>query len=557
MSECYEKMVDAYFEKPSRLRTWSDFDIKTTYTPEDVSHLNYKKDIADPGKYPYTRGIHEDMYRGKYWTRREVCGYGSPADTNERFKYLVEHGQAGLDVIFDIPTMTGIDADHPRVEDDVGIQGTSLPTLKDMELLMEGIPLDRVSASLVITSYAAPVILAQYIALAQNQNIDISKLRGTIQNDPLHHRFCGYPPSMSPLELSLKMAVDIIEYCTKNMLMWYPMNINAYDLRENGINAPQEIGFSFAMAITYIEGALRRGLAIDEFAPRLAFYCSSHIDFFEEIAKLRAARRLWAKMMKERFKAKDPRSLKFRFGVHTAGCSLVPQQPLNNIIRVAYEALAAVLAGVQSLHCCSYDEPIGLPTETAHQIALRTQQILAYETGVANTTDPLGGSYYLEYLTDKIVDEAEKILDEIEGRGGMFKAIQSGWVTAEIEKAAYKYQKEIKDRERLVVGMNTFQIPPEEETAVEVHRVSHESVKEQIENLKILKKNRDNAKVKKSLDAMRRAAEKGEKENLIPPIIEAVKTYASIGEIIGTVREVYGLSYDPLGVIQSGIAHFA
>lgn len=548
-NEPYEKMMDAYFEKPARLRTWSNFDVKTTYTPDDISHLDYKKDTGDPGEYPHTRGIHEDMYRGKYWTRREVCGYGSPADTNRRFKYLVEQGQAGLDVIFDIPTMTGLDADHPRVEDDVGIQGTSLPTLRDMQIMMEGIPLDKISMSLVITSYAAPVILAQYIALAQKQNIDLSKLRGTIQNDPLHHLFCGYPPSMVPLELSLKTAVDIIEYSTRNLPLWYPMNINAYDMRENGINAPQEIGFSFAMAMTYIEGALRRGLEIDEFAPRLAFYCSSHIDFFEEIAKLRAARRLWAKIMKERFKAKDPRSLKFRFGVHTAGCSLVPQQALNNIVRVAYEALAAVLAGVQSLHCCSYDEPVGLPTEAAHQIALRTQQILAYETGVANTTDPLGGSYYLEHLTDKIECETKKVLEEIENKGGMFEAIRTGWVTDEIEKAAYEYQKEVKNKERLIVGMNIFQIPPEEDAPVEVHRISRESVKQQIENLKKLKKDRDNKKVKKSLDALRRAAEKGEKQNLIPPVIEAVKTYASMGEIIGTVREAYGLSYDPLETI--------
>ena len=392
MEDKFKKLTESYAEGAKSEETWSRIPIKTVYTPKDIEDLDYDTSIGDPGEYPFTRGIHPEMFKGRFWTRRELCGYGTPTDTNKRLKYLAGEGQGGLNFINDLPTALGIDPDHPQAIGDIGVAGVPLASLKDMELLMDGIPMEDISTSIVVSTCSAPVVLAEYVALAQNKGLDISKMRGTIQNEPLKGRYCGYGPSTNHIDLCLKTSVDIIEYCTGNMPLWYTMNVNLYDLRENGIDAAQEIAFGFSMAIGYIEEALSRGLVIDDFAPRIAFYCSAHIDFLEEIAKLRAARKLWAKIMKERFGATDPRSLKFKFGVHTAGCSLVPQQPLNNIVRVAYEALAAVLAGAQSLHCCSYDEPIALPSEESHRIALRTQQIVAYEMSVASVADPLGGS---------------------------------------------------------------------------------------------------------------------------------------------------------------------
>ncbi|MBW2220838.1 MAG: methylmalonyl-CoA mutase, partial [Deltaproteobacteria bacterium] len=375
-------------------------------------------------------------------------------------------------------------------------------------------------------------------------------MRGTIQNEPLKGRYCGYGPSTNHIDLCLKTSVDVIEYCTENMPLWYTINVNLYDLRENGIGAAQEIAFGFSMAIGYIEEALSRGLQIDDFAPRIAFYCSAHIDFLEEIAKLRAARKLWAKIMKERFGATDPRSLKFKFGVHTAGCSLVPQQPLNNIIRVAYEALAAVLAGAQSLHCCSYDEPIALPSEKSQRIALRTQQIVAYEMSVASVADPLGGSYYIESLTDTIEEEAVKIIDQIDAMGGITAAIKTKWLDREIEEASHRFQKEVEEKKRIMVGVNECTITPEEDEEVKVHRIPMETANTQIEAIRQLKKNRNNQKVREKLKRLRDAA--GEKkENLIPYMIDSLKAYATLGEIMGTVREAYGYAYDPLHAIAS------
>jgi methylmalonyl-CoA mutase N-terminal domain/subunit len=392
--------------------------------------------------------------------------------------------------------------------------------------------------------------LAQYIITAEKQGVDKANLRGTMQNDPLHARYCGYRPN-NPIDLSVRTSTDIIEYCTRHMPLWITGNVNMYDWREMGINAPQEIAFGFSVAMAYIEDVLKRGLDIDEFAPRRGFYCSAHIDFFEEIAKLRAARRMWARIMKERYGAKESRSLLFRFGVHTAGCSLFPQQPLNNIIRVAFEALAAVLGGVQSLHCCSYDEPISLPTEESHRIAIRTQQILAYETGVANATDPLGGSYYVENLTNKIEEAATEILEEIEKLGGALECMKSGWFDAEVEKAALKYQREIEAEERTIVGVNAFTIDREKETPGGVHRVAPASQRLQVEKVRELKQNRDNQKMRAALERLRQEAEKGERVNLMPAILEAVSLYATRGEIMGTIRQVYGYDYDPLGVIES------
>jgi methylmalonyl-CoA mutase N-terminal domain/subunit len=540
-------VMDAYREKPSGLKTWSGLKLKDWYGPEDVSIMDYGKEIGNPGDFPYTRGIHQDMFRGRYWTRREVTGYGTPEETNQRLKYLIKEGSGGLNVIPDNPSIMGIDSDHPRAKGEVGVQGVPMCTRNDMELLMEDIPLENISMSLIVSSTQTPVALSQYIALAEDRGLRPSDLAGTTQNDPIHCRYAGFANS-SPIDLALKTGVDVIEYCTLNMPRWYPINVNMYDLREQGINAAQELAFGFSMAMLYIQGVLDRGLDIDSFAPRFAFYCSAHIDFFEEIAKLRAARRIWAKIMKERFGAKNPNSLKFKFGIHTAGCSLVPQQPMNNIIRVAYEAMAAVLAGVQSLHCCSYDEPIALPTEESVKLAIRTQQILAYETGVALVADPLGGSFFIESLTEEIEQQATVIMEKIETQGGMKKALQSGWIDAQIDEGALKYQREVESGERIVVGLNKFR--NDEETLVgKVHRISPDSEEKQILRLKKLRQSRDEKKVKDALTKLKLRAEAGEKENLIPAMIEASHRDATIAEILGTVRVVMGEPYDPLGVL--------
>lgn len=544
-----DKIKEAYKERAKTALTLSNIPIKTIYNPDDIKGIDYNRDIADSGEYPFTRGIHSDMFRGRYWTRREVCGFGTPAQTNQRLLQQIEEGVSGLNVIVDMPTRFGVDVEHPLAEGEVGAAGVPLTSLKDMEDLTRGISIGDVSFSLISSSCVAPIVLSQYIVVAQRWGQEISKIRGTIQSDTLSTRYCGMGEATPP-DLALKISADVIEYCTKNMPLWNPINVNMYDLRETGISAPQELAFGFANAIAYIEEVLDRGLNIDDFAPRFAFYCSAHIDFFEEIAKLRAARRIWAKIMRERFHAKNPKSWRFRFGVHTAGCSLVTQQPLNNIVRVAYEALAAVLAGVQSLHCCSYDEPIAIPHESTQRIALATQQIIAYETGAASTVDPLGGSYYIEALTDKIEEEATKILNKIDDMGGTKGAMKKKWFSGEIEKEALRYQREIEERERIVVGVNEFQIS-EEEIPSERHKYSYEAEKTHIDNVRKLRKDRDNTKVHENINRLREEALKGKRHNLIPAIIEAVKAYATTDEIIGTIRESFGYSYDPFEIQKS------
>ena len=546
-----DKLEQAYREKPKRPSTWSGLPLQEFYGPPDVAGVDYGQDVGDPGDYPLTRGIHKDMYRGRYWTRREVSGFGLPEESNRRLRFHMEEGASGLSVIFDLPVQMGLDADHPKARGEVGVQGAPINTFRDMDTLLQDIPLDKITMSFdESVSLCCAVTLAQYVAVAQKQGVDPSNLRGTIQNDSLHIRYCGFGIS-TPVDLSVKMSVDIIEYCTRHMPLWNTININLYDLRETGINAPQEIAFGLSMASSYIEETLRRGLSVDDFAPRMAFYCSSHVDFFEEIAKLRAARKIWAKIMKERFGAEDPRSWRFRFGVHTAGCSLVPQQPLNNAIRIAYQALAAVLGGAQSLHCCSYDEPICLPTENSNILALRTQQILAFETGVANVADPLGGSYYIESLTQQLEEEAQRILDEIDGMGGAIAASRNAWFDREIDKAALTYQQQVESGEKTVVGVNAFVQPPETETPGGVLRVASETEEEMVRRLRELKQTRDQTRLRKTIDELRRHAEMGEKENLIPFVLDAVKADASMAETIGTIRQAYGMSYDPLEVVQS------
>ena len=542
-----EGSAESYRGRASDLKTWSGLQLENFYRPADIAAIRYETEIADPGEFPFTRGIHRDMYRGRYWTQREVTGFGTPEETNARLKFLLGQGASGLNVIPDNPSILGLDSDHPRAEGEVGLQGVPMCTIEDMERLLDGIPVERVSMSLIASSTQTPVALAQYIAVARSRGLKPADLAGTTQNDPIHCRWAGFRIS-SPVRLALKTAVDVIEYCTRNMPRWYPINVNLYDLREQGIGAAQEIAFGFALADMYIQAALERGLSIDDFAPRFAFYCSAHIDFFEEIAKLRAARRLWAKRLRDRYGAKNPESLKFRFGVHTAGCSLVAREPLNNIVRVAYEAMAAVLAGVQSLHCCSYDEPIALPTEASVRLALRTQQILAYETGVARVADPLGGSYFIESLTRRIEEEILSILGEIEARGGMARALETGWIDVQIEEAALRVQREIEGGQRVVVGLNRFE-GTEDAAQPRAHRVRPESQQRQIERVRQFKARRDEGKVKARLRELRSRAESGEKENLIPAMIEAAAEQATLAEILGTVRIAMGEPYDPLGTL--------
>jgi methylmalonyl-CoA mutase N-terminal domain/subunit len=543
----WDDYLNAYYEKPRSARTWSGFDVSEIYTPRDRVGKEYDNTITDAGQYPFTRGIHPNMFRGRYWTRREVIGIGSPADTHERVKLLTDHGGSGLNTIADVTYEMGLDADHPWAMNEVGLTGVNISHIKDMETLTEGIPLDKVSWSLITASTVASVTMAQYVAVAQNRGHDIRGLRGSVQNDPIHFRYCGFRPAC-PLDLSIRLGCDVMEYCTRNMPKWYYTTVNLYDLREQGITAPQEVAFGFGIAMIYIDELIRRGLSIDEFGPRFTFYVSCHIDLFEEVAKIRAARRLWARLMKEKYGAKDPRSMQFRFAVHTAGCSLVPQQPLNNIVRISYEALAAVLAGVQSLHCCSYDEPICLPTEKGHLQALRTQQILAYETGVCNVADPLGGSYYVEELTDKIEEETIKIMKRVEDVGGMKEAIRTEWLDREFEKEAIKRQKEIDERERLVVGVNVFTADPETQTPLGVQRIPSESARTQIEETRELKQTRNTTRLKDCMNRLREDAEEG--RNVLPAMIEATKAFATTGELMGTVRMAMGHSYDPMGILE-------
>jgi len=544
----WEDYIKTYYEKPTSFKSWSGYDLKEIYTPTDRRHENYEREVGDAGTYPFTRGIHADMFRGRLWTKREVVGIGSPADTHERLKYLFEHGGSGLNTIADVTYELGLDADHPWAVDEVGLTGVNITSIKDMETLTRNIPLDKVSWSLITASTAAPVTMAKYVAVAEDRGYDPAILRGTIQNDPVHLRYCGFRPAC-PLDLSIKLGSDVMEFCTRKMPKWYHTTVNMYDLREQGITAPQEVAFGFGIAMCYIDELIRRGLCIDEFAPRFAFYVSCHMDIFEEVAKIRAARRMWAKLLKEKYGAKEARSMQFRFAVHTAGCSLIPQQPLNNIVRISYEALAAVLAGVQSLHCCSYDEPMCLPTEKGHIQALRTQQILAYETGVTNVADPLGGSYYVESLTDKIEEESLKVMKQVEDVGGMEEAIRTEWLDRQLESEAVKRQREIDIGEKLVVGVNVFTDDQEKTTPLGVQRVSEQSAKQQVEEVRELKQTRNMDKLRDAVKRLRDDA--GEGKNVLPAMIDATRALGTTGELLGTVREVFGYSYDPMGIIES------
>ena len=550
-NEClgdWDDYLRAYYEKSTSVESWSGIELEEIYTPSHRTQKDYEKDVADAGTYPFTRGIHANMFRGRLWTKREVVGIGSPADTHARLKYLFERGGSGLNTIADVTYEMGLDADHPWAQSEVGLTGVNISSIKDMETLTKDIPLDKVSWSLITASTAASVTMAQYVAVAEDAGYNPAILRGSIQNDPIHFRYCGFRPAC-PLDLSIKLGSDVMEFCTQKLPRWYYTTVNMYDLREQGITAPQEVAYGFGVAMCYIDELIRRGLDIDEFAPRFTFYVSCHIDLFEEVAKIRAARRMWARLMKEKYGAKDPRSMQFRFAVHTAGCSLVAQQPLNNMVRVAYQALAAVLGGVQSLHCCSYDEPICLPTEKAHLQALRTQQILAYETGVTRVADPLGGSYYVESLTDRIEEESLKLMKQVEEIGGMEEAIRTEWLDRQFESEAVTRQKEIDRGEKLVVGVNIFNEDDDRATPFGVQRISEQSAKQQIEEVKELKGRRDKSKLRDAIKRLRDDA--GEGRNVIPAMVEATRAFGTTGELLGTVREVFGYPYDPMETIES------
>ncbi|MEM2934679.1 MAG: methylmalonyl-CoA mutase family protein [Methanocellales archaeon] len=534
------KVLSKTPELKKEFTTLSRIPVKRLYTPADIGKLDYFRDLGFSGEYPYTRGIHPTGHRGRIWTMRLYAGYGSAEDTNKRYKYLLQQGQTGLSVAFNLPTQLGYDSDHPLAQGEVGKTGVAIDSLEDMERLFDGIPLSKVSTSMTINS-TAPMVLAMYIAVAEKQGADISKLDGTIQNDMLKE-YIARNTQIFPPKPSMRLVTDIIEYCCKHMPRWNFISISGYHIREAGATAVQEIAFTLANAIAYVQAALARGLKIDDFAPRISFFLSSGNDIFEEVAKFRAVRRMWAKIMRERFGAKDPRSWQFRFHVQTPGHTLTAQQPLNNIIRTAFQALAAVLGGVQSLHTNSYDEALCLPTEHAVMVALRTQQIIAYETGVTNTVDPLAGSYYVEWLTDEIEKQAFEYIYKIDQMGGALAAIESGYIAREILESAYKYQKEIDSGERVIVGVNKYTI--EEEIKIPILRPDPEVERLQKARLAALKQRRDNKKVKECLEKLRIAAM--DNVNLMPVILEAVKAYATIGEMCDVLREVFGEYKQPV-----------
>ncbi|MCL6621686.1 MAG: methylmalonyl-CoA mutase family protein [Syntrophobacterales bacterium] len=529
------KVLQKMPERRAQFVNSSGIPIERVYTPLDLQGWDYVEKLGMPGQYPFTRAVQPTAYRGRYWTMRQYAGFATAEETNKRYHFLLKSGQTGLSVAFDLPTQIGYDSDHELARGEVGKVGVAIDSLWDMERLFEGIPLDQVSTSMTINAPCA-VILAMYLAVAEKQGVPFDQLRGTVQNDILKE----YPARGTYIfgpRPSMRLITNIFEYCTKHVPQWNTISISGYHIREAGSTAVQEVAFTLANGIAYVQAAIDAGMQVDEFGPRLSFFFNSHLDFFEEIAKFRAARRLWAKIMKERFGAKDPRSMMLRFHTQTAGCSLTAQQPLNNIMRTAFEALAAVLGGTQSLHTNSFDEALALPSELAVQVALRTQQIIAYETAVCDTIDPLAGSYYIESLTDQIEAKAQEYIDKIDQMGGAVAAIEKGFIQKEIQESAYRYQREIEKGERIVVGLNKFQVKEEEKPA-DLLKVDPAVADRQIARLKELKASRDNAAVQRALAELKAAAE-GD-ANLMPPILAAVKSLATLGEICDTLRAVFG-----------------
>jgi len=524
-------------ERTVRFSTVSDMELDPLYTAEDVRPDPDR--IGVPGEFPYTRGVYPSMYRGRLWTMRQFAGFGTAEDTNERFRFLLAQGQTGLSTAFDMPTLMGYDADHPRARGEVGREGVAVSSLVDMRALFHGIRLDQVTTSMTVNC-SASAVLAMYLTVAEEQGTPWTALGGTIQNDMLKE-FIAQKEWICPPEPSLRIVVDMIEFCAREVPRWHAVSISGYHIREAGSTAVQELAFTLADGIAYVEAARQRGLAVDDFAPRLSFFFNLHNDFLEEVAKLRAARRLWASLMRERFGARDPRSLRLRTHAQTAGCSLTAQQPLNNVVRVAVQALAGVLGGVQSLHTNSLDETLALPSEGAAMVALRTQQILAEESGVTNTVDPLGGSWAIEALTDRIEREARAYIEHIDGLGGMVRAIELGYPQREIAEAAYVYQQQIDRGEKTVVGVNRYQVP--EERPLELLRVPLEVEERQTERVRRVKRERDGARARAALARVRAAATSG--ENLMPPVVDAVKALCTVGEIADVYRDVFGVYRDP------------
>jgi len=515
--------------------------IKPLYTPLDVGDLDYEQDLGFPGEFPYTRGVYTTMHRGRLWTMRQFSGYGTARDSNRRYHFLLDRGQTGLSVAFDMPTIMGYDSDHPRAHGEVGMCGVAIDSLKDMEILFDGIPLDKVSTSMTINAPAS-ILLAFYICVGEKQGVSSEKLRGTIQNDILKE-YIAQKSWIFPPEPSMRIITDIFAFCSQHVPKWNTISISGYHIREAGSTAAQELAFTLADGFAYVEAGIASGLDVDEFAPRLSFFFNAHLDFFEEIAKYRAARRIWARKMKDKYGAKKKESLLMRFHTQTAGCTLTAQQPENNIVRTAYEAMAAALGGTQSLHTNSMDETLALPTEKAVQIALRTQQILAYETGVTNTIDPLAGSYYVEYLTNKLEEEAEAYFKKIDDLGGVIKAIEAGFFQKEIADASYRYQREIERKEKIVVGVNEF-VLEDEKLEIDILKIDPRVEEEQKRALKKLREERDNDAVKRALDDLKHAAMGS--DNLMPKILACSRLYCTLGEMIGVLKEVFGEYKEPI-----------
>ena len=520
--------------------TVSGTPINVLYTPSDLQGMDFSTDIGFPGEFPYTRGIHPTGYRGKLWTMRQFAGFGTPEDTNERYHYLLDHGQTGLSVAFDLPTLMGRDADDHHAEGEVGICGVAVSSLADMEILFKGINLGEISTSMTINAPAA-MMMAFYLAVAEKQGVDFNKLRGTIQADILKE-YIAQKEWIFPPNPSMRLIIDMFEYLNKDVPQWNPVSVSGYHIREAGSTAVQELAFTLADGFAYVEAGIARGLDVDEFAPRISFFFNSHIDFFEEIAKYRAARKIWANRMKEKYGAKNPRSWMLRFHTQTAGCSLTAQQPENNIVRTAFQALAGVLGGTNSLHTNSMDETLALPSEKAVKIALRTQQILAYETGVPNTIDPLGGSYFVESLTSSMEEEAERYFEKIDTFGGVIPAIEAGFFQREIAEAAYRYQRELDEKKKIIVGVNDF-VEDSESLDIPILEISPEVEKKQRKRLADVRQSRNSDAVEKSLAALRRGAEEG--VNLIPKLLDCARAYVTLGESCNTLAEVFGVYEEP------------
>ena len=525
-------------ERPVRFSTISDMELDALYTPEDAKG-RYDEALANPGEYPYTRGVYGSMYRGRLWTMRQFAGFGLAEDTNARFHYLLSQGQDGLSTAFDMPTLMGYDADHERAVGEVGREGVSVTSVHDMVRLFDKIPLDRVTTSMTVNC-SASVLLAMYLVVAERQGVPWDRVGGTIQNDMLKE-YIAQKEWICPPRPALRVVTDMIEFCAHKAPRWHAVSISGYHIREAGSTAVQELAFTIADGICYVEEAVRRGLSVDDFAPRLSFFWNIHNDFLEEVAKLRAARRMWARIMKERFRAKNPRSMMLRTHAQTAGASLTAQQPVNNVVRVALQALAGVFGGVQSLHTNSMDETLALPTEQAVTVALRTQQIIAEETGVTNTIDPFGGSYAIEALTDRIEHEAMDYIQRIDQMGGMIKAVETGYPQREIAEAAFHYQRQLEKGIKTIVGVNKYSVP--EEIPIETLKIDPAIEERQVQRVRKMKRDRNTVAVREALSRVSEACRSG--ENLMEPILEAVRRDATVGEISDIFREEFGVYRDP------------